>query len=307
MIFLTVFIFLSLLFDGIVGDCPRGSLASLKDSSKCYSFISSTAEFLNAEQTCVDLRGHLASVSDGFLNAFLTENGQNIYGKVNATDFWIGGSDLAVSSNWTWTDGSAWGYTSWASGEPNNNPGSDCVSSRLADGLWLASNCFGRKPFICQVPPLPVVKCPSFCDSEWAFFNESDSCYKAFHNSKWNDAEATCVENGAHLASIHSDAENSFVAALARTGLSQSTPHQSWIGLYTNTRNAQWNWTDSSPVDFYNWAPSQPDNPGGENCVQLFSDNSEWASEAKWYEKYQNYDCNKEVRAFVCKKPSNKV
>lgn len=142
----------------------------------------------------------------------MSENGQNIYKKVNATDFWIGGSDLLITSNWTWTDGTIWSYTSWANDEPNNNPGSDCVSSRLSDGLWIASNCFKRKPFICQIPPLPVVKCPNFCDSEWAFFNESDSCYKTFYNLKWNDAEATCVENGAHLASIHSDAENSFVA-----------------------------------------------------------------------------------------------
>jgi len=300
-----VLIFSLLLFLGHVnGDCPVGSLADLNNVGKCYSFISSGAEFLNAEQTCADLGGHLVSVGDGFVNAFLTENAQNIYKKTNATNFWIGASDLASSGVWAWTDGTPFGYNSWGSGEPSNNAGSDCVSSEIADGTWKAVNCFSVKPYICNVPPLPDFNCPPRCDSEWAYYNETNSCYKVYFNAKWNDAEATCVSDGAHLASIHSGSENSFVAALSRTGLSSSTPHQTWIGLYTTDKNTNWNWTDGSPVDFYNWAPSQPDHAGKENCVQLYSDNSEWSSESKWYEKYNNYDCNEKVRAYTCKKPA---
>ncbi|KAE9551548.1 hypothetical protein FO519_005241 [Halicephalobus sp. NKZ332] len=139
-----------------------------------------------------------------------TENAGTIFKKANATDFWIGASDLVSSGVWTWTDGTPFSYNSWASGEPT----------------------------------------------------------------------------------------------LARTGLDMSTPHQSWIGLSTSDKNSNWNWTDGSPVDFYNWAPSQPDHPGKENCVELYSDNSEWSSESKWYERFQNYDCNEQVRAYVCKKPA---
>ena len=140
------------------------------------------------------------------------ENAQNIYKKKNATDFWIGASDLASSGVWTWTDGTPFGYNAWASGEPNGNAGSDCVSSKVADGTWVASNCFSTKPYICNVPPLPQHTCPARCDSEWAYFSESSSCYRTFYNAKWNDAEASCVSEGGHLASIHSSAENSFVA-----------------------------------------------------------------------------------------------
>uniref|UniRef100_A0A914YJN0 C-type lectin domain-containing protein n=1 Tax=Panagrolaimus superbus TaxID=310955 RepID=A0A914YJN0_9BILA len=92
---------------------------------------------------------------------------------------------------------------------------------------------------------------------------------------------------------------------MSHTNLKVSTQHQSWIGLYTNDRNANWAWTDGSPVDYYNWAPKQPDNAGKEDCVEIFSDESEHSNEKGWYEKYNNLDCNTEVRAFVCKKPAN--
>ena len=34
---------------------------------------------------------------------------------------WIGGSDAASEGTWTWSDGSAWDYEGWGSGEPNNS------------------------------------------------------------------------------------------------------------------------------------------------------------------------------------------
>uniref|UniRef100_A0AC35G070 C-type lectin domain-containing protein n=1 Tax=Panagrolaimus sp. PS1159 TaxID=55785 RepID=A0AC35G070_9BILA len=285
--------------------CPTGSLPSLSDPSKCYSFISSPSEFLNAEQTCVDLNGHLTSVGDGFINAFLSENAQTIFKRTNSSDFWIGGNDLSSSGVWAWTDGLKWTYDSWSPGNPQNSAGLDCVSTQISNGLWLSSNCYNRKPFVCELSPLPEAHCHVFCDSGWTYFNESNSCYKTFFNQKWHDAEGTCVSNNAHLVSIHSPTENSFVAGMSHTNLKVSTEHQSWIGLYTNDRNSNWAWTDGSPVDFYNWAPKQPDNPGKEDCVEIFSDNSEHSNEKGWYEKYNNFDCNTEVRAFVCKKPAN--
>lgn len=77
-----------------------------------------------------------------------------------------------------------------------------------------------------------------------------------------------------------------------------------WIGLYTNDKNKHWSWIDESPVDFLKWAHNQPDHPGKENCVQIFSDESEWASESSWYQKYNNYNCGETLRAFVCKQPA---
>lgn len=52
--------------------CPAGAIQSIADSNVCYSFYSVQLSFTDAEQTCTDLRGHLASINNGFINTFLT-------------------------------------------------------------------------------------------------------------------------------------------------------------------------------------------------------------------------------------------
>lgn len=52
--------------------CPAGGVQSIVDANICYSFYSVQLQFADAEQTCTALNGHLASVSNGFVNVFLT-------------------------------------------------------------------------------------------------------------------------------------------------------------------------------------------------------------------------------------------
>ncbi|KAK6752928.1 hypothetical protein RB195_003993 [Necator americanus] len=115
-----------------------------------------------------------------------------------------------------------------------------------------------------------------------------------FFGQKWDDAEAFCVEQGGHLASIHSERENTFVANLARTNKEQTNPHDlTWIGL--QAKGSSWEWSDRSKVDYINWAPKQPDNPGKENCVEIAQDTSDHG----WYENWNNENCDVVMRAFV--------
>ena len=58
--------------------CPAGAVVSLNNPSICYSLLTSQTEYLNAEQTCVDLGGHLASVDSAFTNTFLVRKFQVI-------------------------------------------------------------------------------------------------------------------------------------------------------------------------------------------------------------------------------------
>ena len=110
---------------------------------------------------------------------------------------------------WVWTSNNELVlYTAWASGQPpgGETSGGQCVAASIFDGTWSAANCSSTKPYVCIVPRI-TYNCPS----EWLYFEESKSCYKVFFWGNWQGAENTCVKNGAHLASIHSDTENNFV------------------------------------------------------------------------------------------------
>ena len=54
----------------------------------------------------------LASIPDATTNDFLTT--------LTAQEAWTGGYRKSDETWGAWTDGSTWGYTKWASGQPNN-------------------------------------------------------------------------------------------------------------------------------------------------------------------------------------------
>ena len=62
---------------------------------------------------------------------------------------WIGGSDAAREGTWTWSDGTAWDYENWDSGEPNNGAGDEPYTTILSwkSGRWNdAPAMVGRRP-----------------------------------------------------------------------------------------------------------------------------------------------------------------
>lgn len=85
------------------------------------------------------------------------------------------------------------------------------------------------------------------CPSGWEAF--SDSCYLFGNGANWTQAEANCVKDGAHLASIHSKAENDFIVKRATTGKTQSTFFMTWVGGRRSEKDIKkWEWTDGTPV-----------------------------------------------------------
>jgi hypothetical protein len=72
----------------------------------------------------------------------------------------------------------------------------------------------------------------------------------------WADAESSAVVRGAHLASITSASENTFVLNFARTVTASF--HTFWIGGYRNDSNCNppcFTWTSGEPWSFANWGP----------------------------------------------------
>ena len=88
----------------------------------------------------------MASVLDQQTNDFLNSL-TSIYA-------WIGGYKSNTGS-WMWSDGSAWGYTNWAVGQPNNYGGNQENIAIRGNGDWDDIN--GKtggsrfQPYICRI------------------------------------------------------------------------------------------------------------------------------------------------------------
>ncbi|CAJ0601367.1 unnamed protein product [Cylicocyclus nassatus] len=112
--------------------------------------------------------------------------------------------------------------------------------------------------------------CPGHCEDGWAYFSDTDACYKNFFDANYNDAEHLCNILGGHLASIHTYKENYFVAELAKMGRVISDIHDmTWIGLREGPEKDKWIWTDGTKLDFTVWASNSPDRKWkeGKRCV----------------------------------------
>uniref|UniRef100_A0AC34PWY4 C-type lectin domain-containing protein n=1 Tax=Panagrolaimus sp. JU765 TaxID=591449 RepID=A0AC34PWY4_9BILA len=264
------------------------------------------ADYERAENECIYNGGHLAYVDSAFSNSYILESVKNL----TSSDFWIGAKrykepmNAAVSNIWIWTDQNRIiSFSDWGLNEPSE--GRDCGVMSTTDGSWYSSSCSSKRPYVCSFPTTK-----SYCDEGWTQFTKSDSCYKVFYYSNWTRAEETCVEQNAHLTSIHSPEEDEFIVGLSHCGVTFTGAGDSgflqdtWIGLYTKTsRPGEYSWSDGTTVNYVNWRPSQP-NAQGWQCILLNSDpNQESSTTSGW----DDWECSHVLRNFVCKKPTTKV
>ena len=91
----------------------------LEHTGLYYRFFQSTQSWTGALCSCLasaprGYSGNLASVHDNITNTFVTSL---IPGAA-----WLGGyqNSNGTEEPWRWSDGSAWDFENWKSGEPNN-------------------------------------------------------------------------------------------------------------------------------------------------------------------------------------------
>uniref|UniRef100_A0A8C6RX82 C-type lectin domain family 4, member n n=1 Tax=Nannospalax galili TaxID=1026970 RepID=A0A8C6RX82_NANGA len=101
------------------------------------------------------------------------------------------------------------------------------------------------------------------CPSPWKSFGSS--CYLiSTKETVWSKSEQNCVEMGAHLVVINTEAEQNFIIQQLNESLSY------FLGLSDPQGNGKWQWIDNTPfkqnVKF--WHPNEPNFPE-ERCGSI--------------------------------------
>merc|ERR1711934_751137 len=115
-----------------------------KNGANCYFWSTNKMNWTDAEDFCKKKGAHLASVTSSTINDYILE-GKAIR---NIPHLWVGGTDAEIEDVWKWTDGSAWEFTYWGSGEPNNF-GPQCLVYHPSN-TWDDRTCFWEDKFLCS-------------------------------------------------------------------------------------------------------------------------------------------------------------
>ncbi|XP_027024902.1 galactose-specific lectin nattectin-like isoform X1 [Tachysurus fulvidraco] len=122
--------------------------------SRCFRIFKTATSWDDAEQNCVIMGGHLASVHNKAEYMFIQALVQNALNSNAQT--WLGASDVQQEGVWKWTDGSAFDYTNWAGGQPDNkNKMENCLMMNY-QACWNDAVCTCLRPSACAKAAIPA-------------------------------------------------------------------------------------------------------------------------------------------------------
>ncbi|XP_035667178.1 uncharacterized protein LOC118409908 isoform X2 [Branchiostoma floridae] len=139
-------------------------------------------------------------------------------------------------------------------------------------------------------PGLPLQPCPD------SYSEYNNKCYKlSTEQMTFGEAKAVCQRDGGILAIINAQDTNHLVVKKIRA---DGKPY--WIGLTDVRSEGTFVRSDEteSPAAYTNWYPHQPDNGGGEDCVEM-SVGHDW-NDAPCSSRL-NFICEKEkISRWIC-------
>ena len=115
------------------------------DSFVSFVYVDQELSWEDARAHCRANYHDLASIHSSSENAEVTALCPN--------QCWLGGSDSAREGTWTWSDGTAWDYTNWYPGEPNDyGSGQDFLHIYAWESAGRWDDTTGEyQPFVCSI------------------------------------------------------------------------------------------------------------------------------------------------------------
>ncbi|CAH0367572.1 unnamed protein product [Pelagomonas calceolata] len=190
---------------------------------------------------------------------------------------WIGGSDAAQEGTWTWSDGTAWDYDNWESGEPNNWGGDEPYTVIYDSGRWNDESRYGTYPFVCATT-----------------FTITSS------NVHWDECPGECAAIGGTFACIDDESQNGqALAAFGGSCPDGADDCGAWIAV--NDKASEGNWictADGSTQTYQPWSAigSEPNGGSGENCANMWGPNS-GRNDGAW----NDYGCTGARMPCICR------
>ena len=134
------------------------------------------------------------------------------------------------------------------------------------------------------------------CPTGWDGFG--NSCYKFVVRSlqvrglNWENARRVCLNYGGDLVSVQNKSEMDFIYSKS----SKAWREHYWIGLNDRRNESQFVWSDGTSFNrsvYNNWGTGEPNDRGGEDCVELYL--------TRW-----NDDSCKKEYGYICERPKGK-
>jgi hypothetical protein len=162
---------------------------------------------------------------------------------------------------WEWGIREGLTYASWAPGEPTLMEGGSTAVAIDRDAAWWSAPFAEGHARLCRRD-----------GDGWAVDPATGRAYRVFTlNLTWFAANARCAEDGGHLATIASEAENTAVQAVAGDDLVDTDGV--WIGASDRSIEGTFEWVTGEPFATDAWASGEPNDTAGgvagADCVRL--------------------------------------
>ena len=111
-----------------------------------------------------------------------------------------------------------------------------------------------------------------------ASINYGGRDYALYETScSWEEAKNFCEEQGGHLATITSRAEEKAIRSLLKSGSKKNY----WIGGHKVGKSGQFSWITGEKFSFTNWISGAPDssNMGKKNALLIYRSSGNWKDE----------------------------